>query len=142
MTGKSLDILRSKKNINYELPYKSDDGTKEVASLNSFNEQCDIYYLFYAHLSEILVEQDIEVKAGDIIARTGVSGIVGGTCGPHLHFEIRDKYGNKVNPGYYIKYKRLNLNKEKDISEDILLTDGEYEIQNKTSKIRHKSKEV
>ncbi len=139
VTGKSLDILRSKKNINYELPYKSDDGTKEVASLNSFNEQCDIYYLFYAHLSEILVEQDIEVKAGDIIARTGVSGIVGGTCGPHLHFEIRDKYGNKVNPGYYIKYKRLRLNDDENIQKDILLSDKEYETQETTSKTRYKA---
>ena len=119
VSGQSLNILKSKKDINYELPYKSNDGTKEVASLNSFNEQSDVYYLFYAHLSEILIDKD-EVKAGDIIAKTGVSGIEAGTCGPHLHFEIKDKNGNRVNPGYYIKYKRLKLNDDENIPKDIL----------------------
>ena len=139
VSGQSLNILKSKKDINYELPYKSNDGTKEVASLNSFNEQSDVYYLFYAHLSEILIDKD-EVKAGDIIAKTGVSGIEAGTCGPHLHFEIKDKNGNRVNPGYYIKYKRLKLNDDENIPKDILLSDEEYEIQKTTSKTRYKAK--
>lgn len=139
VSGQSLNILKSKKDINYELPYKSNDGTKEVASLNSFNEQSDVYYLFYAHLSEILIDKD-EVKAGDIIAKTGVSGIEKGTCGPHLHFEIKDKNGNRVNPGYYIKYKRLKLNDDENIPKDILLSDEEYEIQKTTSKTRYKAK--
>ena len=139
VSGQSLNILKSKKDINYKLPYKSNDGTKEVASLNSFNEESDVYYLFYAHLSKILIEKDIEVKAGDIIAKTGVSGIKDGTCGPHLHFEIRDKNGNRVNPGYYIKYKRLRLNDDENIPKDILLSDKEYETQETTSKTRYKA---
>ena len=54
---------------------------------------------FYAHLS--LVQDGIKkgktVRAGDLIAKSGSSGLV---TGPHLHFEIRLN-GSPVNPEAY-----------------------------------------
>ncbi|MES2741273.1 MAG: peptidoglycan DD-metalloendopeptidase family protein [Pseudomonadota bacterium] len=48
---------------------------------------------FYAHLSEIDVEDGQSVKAGDIIGKTGCTGNAGSmttiSLGAHLHFEVR-----------------------------------------------------
>ena len=40
----------------------------------------------YGHCSKILVEPGTYIKAGQIIARIGSTGV---STGPHLHFEIR-----------------------------------------------------
>jgi len=47
--------------------------------------QRDVYYFFYAHLSQILVKKGQQVKQGQIIVKTGNSGF---SIGPHLHFQI------------------------------------------------------
>ena len=39
----------------------------------------------YAHLHEILVEKNQEVKRGDTVARVGNTGL---STGPHLHYEV------------------------------------------------------
>jgi len=44
------------------------------------------YYTLYAHASEILVEVDDLVRAGQVIARVGETGSLDG---PKLHFEVR-----------------------------------------------------
>ena len=43
------------------------------------------YSTLYAHLSEILVHAGQSVKRGELIARSGRSGLV---SGPHLHYEV------------------------------------------------------
>lgn len=42
-------------------------------------------YSVYAHLSEVAVRRDEEVRGQQVIGRSGASGDV---TGPHLHFEI------------------------------------------------------
>lgn len=41
---------------------------------------------YYAHHSQLLVQQGDRVTAGDVIARVGSTGF---STGPHLHFEVR-----------------------------------------------------
>lgn len=60
------------------------------------------YHTRYAHLSEILVEEETPVKRGDIIGKVGSSGK---STIPHLHYEVRFK-GEAENP---VNYFYLNL---------------------------------
>ncbi len=60
---------------------------------------------FYAHCSKLLVTQNQEVKAGDIIALIGSTGR---STGPHLHFEIRYQ-GNPINPEIVIDFENKKL---------------------------------
>lgn len=52
----------------------------------------------YAHNSRLLVKVGDEVKAGDVIAK---SGSTGNSTGPHVHYEIQ-LYGNPMDPLKYI----------------------------------------
>lgn len=48
----------------------------------------DVFYIWYGHLSQILVQEHGIIKTGDLI---GVSGNTGRSTGPHLHLGIRKK---------------------------------------------------
>jgi murein DD-endopeptidase MepM/ murein hydrolase activator NlpD len=52
------------------------------------------YSTLYAHLSKVLVRPGRKVTRGQLIAKSGRSGLV---SGPHLHYEVRYK-GRKQNP--------------------------------------------
>ncbi|MDR0873818.1 MAG: peptidoglycan DD-metalloendopeptidase family protein, partial [Prevotellaceae bacterium] len=55
----------------------------------------------YGHLSEIKVEANQDVKAGDLV---GLGGSTGRSTGPHLHFEFR-YLGNAINPTNIVDYE-------------------------------------
>lgn len=55
--------------------------------------------VMYAHLSEILVEKGDTVTAGQLVAKSGNTGM---STGPHLHFELRID-GENVDPSLYVK---------------------------------------
>jgi murein DD-endopeptidase MepM/ murein hydrolase activator NlpD len=53
----------------------------------------------YGHLSRVLVREGQRVRRGEIIARSGNTGL---SNGPHLHYEVRMN-GVAQNPtGYFI----------------------------------------
>jgi murein DD-endopeptidase MepM/ murein hydrolase activator NlpD len=55
------------------------------------------YRTLYAHLSKVLVKRGQKVKRGDLIAKSGNSGL---STGPHLHYEISHN-GKKLNPSQF-----------------------------------------
>ncbi len=54
---------------------------------------------WYGHLAEINTTEGKRVKKGEFIGRVGSSG---NTTGPHLHFEVRDRYGKSLNPRKFL----------------------------------------
>lgn len=59
-----------------------------------------VYYSLYAHLKDVSVSLNQEVRPGDVI---GTMGDTGDSRAKHLHFEIHDKDGNKLDPCDFIK---------------------------------------
>ncbi|MCK5105984.1 MAG: M23 family metallopeptidase [Elusimicrobiales bacterium] len=65
------------------------------------------YSTLYAHLSEVLIEENQKVKRGQKLASMGSTG---SSTGPHLHYEVW-QYSVPKNPMPYIKTKsRLSKN--------------------------------
>lgn len=110
ITGSSLEILKIRREfLDYQLAYKD----KGEIQYESFDENSQIYYLFYAHLSSITVNINDKILAGQIIGYSGNSGNAAATKNPHLHFEIRDNANApkglscRINPAFYIECKKL-----------------------------------
>jgi murein DD-endopeptidase MepM/ murein hydrolase activator NlpD len=63
-------------------------------------------FSLYGHLSEVSVKEGQYVKKGDIIGRTGTTGLA---LGDHLHFGII-VHGQEVDPIYWLDPKWLKIN--------------------------------
>lgn len=81
--------------------YATGDGTVSFAgrTASGYGAVVEInhgygYTTLYAHLSQIRVRSGQKVKRGELIARSGRSGLV---SGPHLHYEVRLN-GRRLNP--------------------------------------------
>ena len=55
-------------------------------------------YSLYYHLSELKVEEGQMVKQGELIGKSGATGLA---TGPHLHWEIRLN-GSAVVPEFFL----------------------------------------
>lgn len=110
-----LKIFRLRRRTNYFVDKKNG----ECSEGPGFNASSNRIYFIYYHMSKITVIKGQSVNAGDIIGLSGITGVRDGTCGPHLHFEIKsantfgDRLNNRVNPALYVYYK-----KENDLSKD------------------------
>ena len=98
--------------------YKPKESAREETYGPNYTPEMEIKYIRYCHLSEVNVKVGDTVKAGQVIAKTGVTGNASGTRAPHLHFEIAYEMRgkgliNRVNPEMYFKIKNGNeLSKE------------------------------
>jgi murein DD-endopeptidase MepM/ murein hydrolase activator NlpD len=55
------------------------------------------YKTIYGHLSEAVVHVNQKISRGDLIAKTGNSGL---STGPHLHYEVHHN-GEKIDPSNF-----------------------------------------
>ena len=90
--------------------YRPKEGSREETYCPNYEPGMEIKYIRYCHLSEVNVKLGDTVKAGQVIAKTGVTGNASGTRAPHLHFEIAYEMRgkgliNRVNPEMYFKIK-------------------------------------
>ncbi|HEV2779925.1 MAG TPA: M23 family metallopeptidase [Actinophytocola sp.] len=60
----------------------------------------------YGHVDSFNVREGQKVKAGEQIARMGNRGY---STGPHLHFEVWDATGKKLNPVPWLAARGINL---------------------------------
>jgi murein DD-endopeptidase MepM/ murein hydrolase activator NlpD len=60
----------------------------------------------YGHVNDYIVEEGQHVKAGEMIAHMGNRGE---STGPHLHFEIWDAGGRKMNPQPWLAEHGIDL---------------------------------
>ena len=93
--------------------YKPKESAREETYGSNYIPGMEIKYIRYCHLSEVNVKVGDTVKAGQVIAKTGVTGNASGTRAPHLHFEIAYEMRgkgliNRVNPEMYFKIKNGN----------------------------------
>lgn len=61
----------------------------------------------YGHISSYAVQAGQQVQAGQLIARVGNRGQ---SSGPHLHFEVWDPSGKKINPLAWLQSSGVWLN--------------------------------
>jgi murein DD-endopeptidase MepM/ murein hydrolase activator NlpD len=86
--------------------YAARDGAISLVSENSVYGRHivithdDGWTSLYGHLSEVLETAGNKVKSGDLIGKTGATGLV---SGPHLHFELRQN-GQARNPEPLLKH--------------------------------------
>ncbi|MEP1150860.1 MAG: M23 family metallopeptidase [Balneola sp.] len=97
-------LLTTNKGYGKAIYLKHNDGSYTVyAHLQRFNTEFQkiadsVRLQDYSYtMDEFLEPRNIEVKQGDVIGYTGSTGI----GPPHLHFEIRDKYNQPLNPLQY-----------------------------------------
>ncbi len=93
------------------------DGIITKTGENSLNGKYLIFThdsaeIIYAHLSEILVKENDKITKGQVVAKSGNTGI---SSGPHLH------YGIKENGDYIDPYNFVDLTLTKEARNEIVM---------------------
>lgn len=87
--------------------------------------QCGDYTISYCHLSEIWIEKNMKIYAGDPV---GVSGTTGHSTGPHLHItsKLRGKLEDPYDLLLYVKETKMKAIKALQIDEGKVLSPEEF----------------
>lgn len=100
---------------------KIDQGAYGTQVCISFDHSGKLLYAFYAHLSHVYVTEGFEVKAGQMVGLTGMTGNasqVPSFSDQHLHFEIREKVSpgrglkDRLDPADFLGYDLLTCSAE------------------------------
>ncbi|WP_352400240.1 M23 family metallopeptidase [Anaerotignum sp.] len=75
-------VVRTSETFGKVLEYETEDG----------------YKVMYAHLSDVLVKPGEKIKQGEIVAKSGNTGL---STGPHLHYSLW-KDGKLIDPLSYV----------------------------------------
>jgi murein DD-endopeptidase MepM/ murein hydrolase activator NlpD len=60
----------------------------------------------YGHIISFSVRKGQQVKAGEVTAEVGNRGV---STGPHLHFEVWDPDGPKMDPLAWLRYRGADI---------------------------------
>ncbi len=121
-----IDIVGSGRTLDYVVAHSDgvianvrSDYNKTDKTGNSYGNYVLIkhsngMYTLYAHLkyNSITVKVGQKVERGQII---GYMGNTGHSIGAHLHFEVRDKNNNKIDPTNYINSNLFDSNSKDNI---------------------------
>ncbi|WP_157909853.1 M23 family metallopeptidase [Capnocytophaga cynodegmi] len=140
-----LKVLDKIAFIEHYMKYNKLYPNMEYEKLGDFSTDKDII-LQYAHLRRIFVKKGWIIRKLDIpIGEAGVSGVVknktpDGTCAPHLHFEIRNPKKERINPGFFVKFKDFNTmsEEEKKMQQDTAKAGKIYEFEGLTDIYKEK----
>lgn len=78
----TVTVVRNSQTLGNLVTYKTEDG----------------YEITFAHLNQVLVQPGEKVKQGQIIAKTGNTGL---STGPHLHYSVK-KEGMLYDPFQFV----------------------------------------
>lgn len=112
-------VVASKKDYKYNAPNSNDYGNYVKIKHNNG------MYTLYAHMkyNTVTVKTGDKVKKGQVI---GYMGNTGHSFGAHLHFEVRDKNNNKIDPTKYINADLPSTNSNNSTKKKY--SPGRYEV--------------
>lgn len=110
---KGIDIVKYKNSLDYVIAHSSGVVEKVVKNYNRTDKtggsygnyvlikHSNGYYTLYAHLKygSVTVSKGQKVKKGQVL---GYMGNTGYSKGAHLHFEVRNRKNERINPTIYL----------------------------------------